>query len=208
MTAPSSCRWRRSCTARCARRSRDCRRCIARAAIASAGPCSPARSSTAREYLNALDKLSSLRLCSNVPGQWAVQTALGGYQSIHELTRSGRTVVRVAARDSRRRRTQQVPAGACAARRDLRLRRREGRRAAGLRRSAVRDGPARAQARAARAGHELQCALQDALSDHQSADARKCWPTCSGAWRSCWTATRPASEPVSRSAPELKVVRK
>jgi alanine-synthesizing transaminase len=43
----------------------------------------------AREYLNALDKLSSLRLCSNVPGQWAVQTALGGYQSIHELTRPG-----------------------------------------------------------------------------------------------------------------------
>ena len=43
----------------------------------------------AREYLNALDKLSSLRLCSNVPGQWAVQTALGGYQSIYELTRPG-----------------------------------------------------------------------------------------------------------------------
>lgn len=43
----------------------------------------------AREYLNAVDKLSSLRLCSNVPGQWAVQTALGGYQSILELTRPG-----------------------------------------------------------------------------------------------------------------------
>lgn len=43
----------------------------------------------AREYLSAVDKLSSLRLCSNVPGQWAVQTALGGYQSIHELTRPG-----------------------------------------------------------------------------------------------------------------------
>jgi alanine-synthesizing transaminase len=43
----------------------------------------------AREYLSALDKLSSLRLCSNVPGQWAVQTALGGYQSIRELTRPG-----------------------------------------------------------------------------------------------------------------------
>ena len=43
----------------------------------------------AREYLNGLDKLSSLRLCSNVPGQWAVQTALGGYQSIYELTRPG-----------------------------------------------------------------------------------------------------------------------
>ena len=45
----------------------------------------------AREYMSAVDKLSSLRLCSNVPGQWAVQTALGGYQSIYELTRpSGR----------------------------------------------------------------------------------------------------------------------
>lgn len=44
---------------------------------------------SAGEYLGALDKLSSLRLCSNVPGQWAVQTALGGYQSIHELTCPG-----------------------------------------------------------------------------------------------------------------------
>jgi alanine-synthesizing transaminase len=43
----------------------------------------------ARDYINAVDKLSSLRLCSNVPGQWAVQTALGGYQSIYELTRPG-----------------------------------------------------------------------------------------------------------------------
>lgn len=43
----------------------------------------------ARDYISALDKLSSLRLCSNVAGQWAVQTALGGYQSIHELTRPG-----------------------------------------------------------------------------------------------------------------------
>jgi alanine-synthesizing transaminase len=42
---------------------------------------------SAREYLSALELLSSLRLCSNVPGQWAVQTALGGYQSIFELTR-------------------------------------------------------------------------------------------------------------------------
>ena len=43
----------------------------------------------ATEYLSALELLSSLRLCSNVPGQWAVQTALGGYQSIRELTRPG-----------------------------------------------------------------------------------------------------------------------
>jgi len=44
---------------------------------------------SAGEYLNGLELLSSLRLCSNVPGQWAVQTALGGYQSIRELTRAG-----------------------------------------------------------------------------------------------------------------------
>jgi len=43
----------------------------------------------AGEYLSALELLSSLRLCSNVPGQWAVQTALGGHQSIQELTRPG-----------------------------------------------------------------------------------------------------------------------
>jgi len=39
----------------------------------------------ASEYLAALELLSSLRLCSNVPAQWAVQTALGGYQSLREL---------------------------------------------------------------------------------------------------------------------------
>jgi alanine-synthesizing transaminase len=42
-----------------------------------------------REYLSALELLSSLRLCSNVPGQWAVQTAIGGYQSIRELMTPG-----------------------------------------------------------------------------------------------------------------------
>jgi alanine-synthesizing transaminase len=44
---------------------------------------------SASEYLSGLELLSSLRLCSNVPGQWAVQTALGGSQSIVELTRRG-----------------------------------------------------------------------------------------------------------------------
>ena len=43
----------------------------------------------ARDYLQAVDLLASLRLCSNVPGQFAVQTALGGHQSIFELTRPG-----------------------------------------------------------------------------------------------------------------------
>jgi alanine-synthesizing transaminase len=40
----------------------------------------------AADYLSALELLASLRLCSNVPGQWAVQTALGGVQSIVGLT--------------------------------------------------------------------------------------------------------------------------
>ncbi|MEM7435012.1 MAG: aminotransferase class I/II-fold pyridoxal phosphate-dependent enzyme [Myxococcota bacterium] len=40
-------------------------------------------------YLHGLDLLASLRLCSNVPGQWGVQTALGGYQSLKELIRPG-----------------------------------------------------------------------------------------------------------------------
>jgi len=44
---------------------------------------------TETEYLQAVELLASLRLCSNVPGQWAVQTALGGYQSINDLTSEG-----------------------------------------------------------------------------------------------------------------------
>ncbi|MEO7775025.1 MAG: aminotransferase class I/II-fold pyridoxal phosphate-dependent enzyme [Steroidobacteraceae bacterium] len=43
----------------------------------------------AGEYLSALELLSSLRLCSSVPAQWAVQTALGGYQSIRDLIAPG-----------------------------------------------------------------------------------------------------------------------
>ena len=43
------------------------------------------RTHIAAEYLQALELLASLRLCSNVTAQWAVQTALGGHQSIREL---------------------------------------------------------------------------------------------------------------------------
>jgi len=43
----------------------------------------------AGRYLEAVELLSALRLCSNVPGQWAVQTALGGYQSIRDLVAPG-----------------------------------------------------------------------------------------------------------------------
>ena len=40
-------------------------------------------------YINAMELLAALRLCSNVPGQWAVQTALGGFQSIQALVEPG-----------------------------------------------------------------------------------------------------------------------
>ena len=43
----------------------------------------------AGDYMASLELLSSLRLCSNVPGQYAVQSALGGYQSIRDLTKPG-----------------------------------------------------------------------------------------------------------------------
>ena len=43
----------------------------------------------AQGFLEAMELLASLRLCRIVPGQWAVQTALGGHQSIRELTAPG-----------------------------------------------------------------------------------------------------------------------
>ena len=43
----------------------------------------------AADYKHAMELLAALRLCSNVPGQWAVQTALGGFQSIRELVGAG-----------------------------------------------------------------------------------------------------------------------
>jgi len=39
----------------------------------------------AKDYIDGLNMLASLRLCSNTPGQLAIQTALGGYQSIKDL---------------------------------------------------------------------------------------------------------------------------
>jgi alanine-synthesizing transaminase len=39
----------------------------------------------AKDYIEGLDMLASMRLCSNTPGQLAIQTALGGYQSIQDL---------------------------------------------------------------------------------------------------------------------------
>ncbi|TAL52360.1 pyridoxal phosphate-dependent aminotransferase [Pandoraea sp.] len=39
----------------------------------------------AQDYIEGLNILASMRLCPNVPGQYAIQTALGGYQSINDL---------------------------------------------------------------------------------------------------------------------------
>ncbi len=44
---------------------------------------------SAQSYIEGLEILSNMRLCANVPAQFAVQTALGGYQSINELILPG-----------------------------------------------------------------------------------------------------------------------
>ncbi|WP_420477093.1 pyridoxal phosphate-dependent aminotransferase [Noviherbaspirillum sp. ST9] len=43
----------------------------------------------ARDYIEGLNMLASMRLCANAPGQYAIQTALGGYQSIDDLVGPG-----------------------------------------------------------------------------------------------------------------------
>ncbi len=70
------------------------------------------------DYLAAIDLLSSLRLCSNVLAQWAVQTALGGYQSIQDLVGPGgrlyesRRTIHAAVSASRFLRLKEAPRGA------------------------------------------------------------------------------------------------
>ncbi|MGO3745174.1 MAG: pyridoxal phosphate-dependent aminotransferase, partial [Alcaligenes aquatilis] len=41
------------------------------------------------DYIEGLSMLANMKLCANVPGQWAIQTALGGYQSINDLVCEG-----------------------------------------------------------------------------------------------------------------------
>ena len=48
----------------------------------------------AQDYIEGLTMLASMRLCSNVPGQYAIQTALGGYQSIKDLVAPGGRLAR------------------------------------------------------------------------------------------------------------------
>ena len=47
----------------------------------------------AKDYLEGLNILASMRLCANVPGQLAIQTALGGYQSINDLVAPSREIM-------------------------------------------------------------------------------------------------------------------
>ena len=76
------------------------------------------RTRQAAEYLGAIDLLSSLRLCSNVLSQWAVQTALGGHQSIRDLVSPGgrlyesRAAIARAVAASRYLRLKETPQGA------------------------------------------------------------------------------------------------
>ncbi|MCX8565715.1 MAG: alanine-synthesizing transaminase [Glomeribacter sp. 1016415] len=53
------------------------------------GLAEPLRRQRARDYIEGLNILASMRLCPNVPGQYAIQTALGGHQSIQALTAPG-----------------------------------------------------------------------------------------------------------------------
>ena len=48
----------------------------------------------AKDYIEGLNMLASMRLCANAPGQFAIQTALGGYQSINDLVGPGGRLLR------------------------------------------------------------------------------------------------------------------
>lgn len=48
----------------------------------------------ANDYIEGLNMLASMRLCANAPGQYAIQTALGGYQSINDLVAPGGRLLR------------------------------------------------------------------------------------------------------------------
>ncbi len=65
----------------------------------------------ARDYIEGLNILASMRLCANVPGQYAIQTALGGYQSINDLVAPGGRLARQ--RDLAHRLLTQVPGVSC-----------------------------------------------------------------------------------------------
>jgi alanine-synthesizing transaminase len=65
----------------------------------------------AKDYVEGLNILASMRLCANVPGQFAIQTALGGYQSIDDLVAPGGRLARQ--RDLAYERVTAIPGVSC-----------------------------------------------------------------------------------------------
>lgn len=65
----------------------------------------------AKDYIEGLTMLASMRLCANTPGQLAIQTALGGYQSIKDLVAPGGRLARQ--RDLAHKLLTQIPGVTC-----------------------------------------------------------------------------------------------
>lgn len=65
----------------------------------------------AKDYIEGLNMLASMRLCANVPGQYAIQTALGGYQSIDDLVAPGGRLTKQ--RDLAHRMLSAIPGVSC-----------------------------------------------------------------------------------------------
>jgi alanine-synthesizing transaminase len=65
----------------------------------------------AKDYIEGLNMLASMRLCANVPGQYAIQTALGGYQTINDLIGPQGRLTRQ--RDMAHRLLMQIPGVSC-----------------------------------------------------------------------------------------------
>ncbi|MGI9276449.1 MAG: pyridoxal phosphate-dependent aminotransferase [Endozoicomonas sp.] len=65
----------------------------------------------ARDYLEGLEILASMRLCANVPSQHAIQTALGGYQSVNDLVLPGGRLLQQ--RDTIYEMLDQIPGVSC-----------------------------------------------------------------------------------------------
>ncbi|HWP20903.1 MAG TPA: pyridoxal phosphate-dependent aminotransferase [Burkholderiaceae bacterium] len=65
----------------------------------------------ARDYIEGLNMLASMRLCANTPGQLAIQTALGGYQSIKDLVAPGGRLCRQ--RDLAHKLLTEIPGVSC-----------------------------------------------------------------------------------------------
>ncbi|SCK07190.1 pyridoxal phosphate-dependent aminotransferase [Vogesella sp. LIG4] len=65
----------------------------------------------AKDYIEGLNMLASMRLCANVPAQYAIQTALGGYQSIDDLVAPGGRLARQ--RDLAHKLLTEIPGVSC-----------------------------------------------------------------------------------------------